>query len=79
MKGGDSMNVEEPDKFEQFMSSVRQTGEVIGEGLQWLGRNVETVAIVSAVPIMVLTVLVIARARARRRNPKVSGMRHASR
>lgn len=73
------MNVEEPDKFEQFMSWTREAGESIGASLDWLARHVELVAIASAVPIVLLTILVVARTRARRRNPKVSGMRHARR
>lgn len=73
------MNVEEPDKFEQLMGWVRQTGEAIGGWLQWLGLHVEEVAIGLAVPIVALTILLVVRARARRRNPEVSGMRHARR
>ena len=79
MKGGDSMNQNEPDKFEQFMTSVRESGKTIGEGLHWLTLHVEEVAFMTAVPIVALTILLVARAQARRRNPKVSGMRHARR
>lgn len=73
------MNMDEPDAFEQFMTSVRKTGEQTWNGLQWLFHNAEEVAIALAVPIMALAILLVVRARLRRRRPQVTGMRHARR
>lgn len=71
------MNTNEPDKFEQFMGWTRETGETIGNSLQWLTLNVEMIAIASAAPIVVLVALVVIRAR--RRNPDMPGARRARR
>lgn len=75
------MNTNEPDKFEQFMGSVRETGEAIGAGFEWLGQNAQMVALVLAVPTLVLAGSLIMSIRWWRpkRNSEVSGMRHARR
>lgn len=71
------MNTDGPDKFDQFMGWTRETGETIGEGLQWLTLHVEEVAVMSAAPIVLLTVWIIHRAR--KRNSEALVMRHARR
>lgn len=75
------MNVEEPDKFEQFMSWVQETGKAMGAGLDWLVRHAELVAIMSAVPIVVLAVslILVIRWWRPKHKPEMPVMRHARR
>ena len=73
------MNVEEPDKFERFTAWVQETAAAGGAGIEWLNHNAETVAVSSAIVVGVLVVLLVVSVRRRRRNPKVSGWRHARR